>query len=148
MRQNVAAWLKAKSANSKLTNKEIAESIGISPSTMHASLYKARKEGWLRFEDPLNEFRYGMVPKIAENLNLFLDARDKQVTLEAAKATIFRQYAVEEGIAEAAPVTVLALKIEMPPGLVAGSTPPNLKGVIVGTPVGFIEAEVVKSDPD
>lgn len=144
MKQHVARWLTMKTANPDLTNKEIAQELGISLSTLQNTLYKARQQGWLTFVDPVDELKYGMIPKIADNLNLFLDARDRTVTLEAAKATLFREYASKEGINDAPPTTILALKIEMPTNA-APTT--NIKGVIVGTPVSLnvVEGEVVNA---
>jgi hypothetical protein len=142
---NVALWLKMQAADPKCTVKDVADHIGIAPRTLQNQIYKARKEGWLKFEDPLSEVKYGMIPKIAENLNLFLDARDKQVTIEAAKATIWRQFAHEEGIQDA-PSTVLALKIELPAGYTGGDLP-KPKGIIVGKP-NFVDAEVISAESD
>ena len=147
MRHNVATWLKMKAVNPKVTTREVGEALGVSASTIQNSIYKARKEGWLSITDPLDEFRYGMVPKAADNLNMFLDARDRQVTLEVAKAGIFNKVAVEDGTAPQA-VTVLALKVEMPP-MPDGFTPTsNIKGVIVGTPISMTEVVDGKIIPD
>ena len=142
MRFNVATWLKMKAANPKTTTREVGEALGLSASTIQNSIYRARKEGWLKLDDPLDEFRYGMIPKAADNMNLFLDARDKQVTLEVFKAGIAQRAAVEDGTAPQQ-VTVLALKVEMPP--VPPGTPSNIKGVIVGTPVSMdiVDGEVL-----
>lgn len=146
MKQNTATWLKMKAANPDLTNKEIAKELGISVNTLQNTLYKAKKEGWLTFTDPLEDLRYGMIPKIADNLNLFLDARDRTVTLEAAKATLFRRYQTEEGIAEQ-PSTILALKIELPEGFSRDNLP-KPKGVIVARPNTFVDAEVIEVKTD
>ena len=144
MKENVATWLRLKASDPKMSNKDIAATIGIAPKTLDNTLAKARKEGWLTFTDPLNELRYGMIPKIADNLNLFLDARDKQVTIEAAKATLFRQYQVEEGIQDS-PTTILALKIELPDGYTAADLP-KPKGVIIERPNTFTEGDAVEVD--
>lgn len=146
MKQNVAKWLTMKTADPDLTNKEIAEQLGIALRTLNNTLYKARKEGWLQFHDPLDELKYGMIPKVVDNLNLFLDARDRTVTLEAAKATLFREFANKEGIADAPPTTILALKIELPEGY-SRENLPKPKGVIVARP-NFVDAEVVKVESD
>lgn len=146
-RANVATWLKAKIADpGNVTIKDIAEQLGISPRTLHNQIYKGRKEGWLRFDDPIDEVRYGMVPKVVENLNLFLDTRDKQVTLEMAKATVLRQYQAEEGIADV-PNTIFALKIELPENFDKAGAAAKIKGVIVGKPIGFVDAEIVDVGP-
>lgn len=141
MKQNVVKWAQYRATEPNLTNKDIAEKLGISPYTLANTLYKARKEGWLEFADPLHALKYEMAPKVADNLNYWLDRRDKQVTLETAKATIFRQFAAEEGLQEQ-PTTILALKIELPDGYSGGELP-KPKGMIVGKPNQFIDAEVV-----
>lgn len=87
-----------------------------------------------------------MVPKVVENLNLFLDTRDKQVTLEMAKATVLAQYAKEEGTAQVSN-TVFALKIELPESFDKAEAAKSIKGVIVGKPIGFIDAEIVDVGP-
>lgn len=146
-RANVATWLKAKIADpGSVTIKGIAEQLGISPRTLHNQIYKGRKEGWLKFDDPIDELRYGMVPKVVENLNLFLDTRDKQVTLEMAKATVLAQYAKEEGTSQVSN-TVFALKIELPESFDKVGAAANIKGVIVGKPIGFVDAEIIDAGP-
>lgn len=149
-RQHVAAWLKAKMADPKISEKDIAESLGISPYTLRAQLYKARKDGWLKFNDPINEVKYGHIPLIAENIELFLRARDQKVTIEAAKATLWRDYQAKEGTLADTPTTIFALKIEMPEGFDAAKAASTVKGVIVGKPVtiegDFIDADKVTQD--
>lgn len=143
MKANVASWLKMKMADPQMSDKDIAAKLGISPSTLHNTLYKAKREGWIRFEDPLSEVRYGHLPLIAENLELFLKTRDKQVTIEAAKATLWKDYggvAPNSGGTAGTPM-VFALKIELPAGLDTARAASNVKGIIVGNPVGFTTSD-------
>lgn len=105
--------------------------LGVSHSTLQASILKAVEEGWLKFEDPISKIEYQIVPKVVRNLAKLLDEGDKQVTLETAKGTIFKTYQESKGISDA-PKTVLALKIEMPEGDVPIST--AVTGQILGTP--------------
>lgn len=87
--------------------------------------------------DPLARIEYDIIPQTLDNIAFYLSkegGRDKQVTLETAKATIYKQYQESKGISDA-PQTVLALKIDMgdPDG-------PQLKAVagsIVGAPRGL-----------
>lgn len=137
MRANTARWLQLKTTNPDLSNKDIAKELGIAYKTLENTLRKARREGWLKFHDPLDDFKYGTVPLIAENMELFLKARDKQVTIEAFKATLAKEYAQEQGVHEA-PTTILALKIELPDGY-SRENLPKPKGVIVARPHTFVE---------
>lgn len=148
MRHNVAEYLKLKIADPKITNQQIADKLGIAKSTLENTLYTARKDGWLKFTDPLDDVKYGHLPLIAENIELFLRARDQKVTVEAAKATLWRDYQAKEGTLVEAPTTVFALKIEVPEAFDKAAAAANIRGVIVGRPVelsgDFIDAEKVE----
>jgi Mn-dependent DtxR family transcriptional regulator len=110
-RDLVAAWIEFQIEDPKITKVETSRRLGISQKTLHASINRAVKEGWLKFDDPLSRIEHEIVPKVVDNLNHFLDKKDKTVTIEAAKGTIFKTYLESKGISEA-PQTVLALKIE------------------------------------
>lgn len=143
---HVAGWIRAKAANPDANNIEIAKQLGITVRTLRAALYKGRKQGWLEFSDPLHELKYGMVPKAMENLNLFLDARDKDITRDVLKATVFAEFAAAEGLQQQ-PNTIFALKIEVPEGFDKTAAAANIKGVIVGRGLGFdeiVDAEKVE----
>ena len=114
-RARVGDWIKARALEPGITDIEVARRMGISPTSLKSHISKATKEGWLQFDDPLADLEYTIIPKVTENLKLFLDARDKQVTIETAKGTIFKQFQDSKGISDA-PQTVLALKIEQPEG--------------------------------
>lgn len=128
IRSRVAQYIVIKATNPNITQADIARTIGISVSSLQGYLYKARKEGWITFEDPLNKLEYEIIPKVVENLNHFLDAKDKQVTIETAKGTLFKSYQESKGISDA-PKTVLAIKLETPEGEVQ-----IVSGHIVGKP--------------
>lgn len=139
-RQRVATWISMRVAEPGITNIEIARRMGILPATLNNYIYVARKAGWLEFSDPLLRLEHEIIPKTIDNLNSFLDAKDKQVTIEVAKGTIFKMFQESKGISEA-PKTILALKIEMPPaaeGMVKVAT-----GMVVGTPRMVIDAELL-----
>lgn len=123
-------WLAMRSLEPTLSTKDIADRLGISVGYMRNLIYDARKEGWLKFDDPMDQIEYGIVPKVIANLNHFLDAKDKTVTIETAKGTIFPQYKEAKGASDA-PHTVLALKIEMP---TPGDNVKVITGQIVGRP--------------
>lgn len=144
LKHRIKLWLKWKAIEPELSHKEAAKRFGIAPQTLSNNIYTATKEGWLRFEDPLNELRYEILPKVTHNLKYYLDQGDKEVTIKTAQGTIFRQFLDSEGIKDA-PTTVLALKIEMP------ANPPSngagMRGQIVGSPRTMepaIEAEIIK----
>jgi hypothetical protein len=135
-------WLQWKAIEPSLTHKDAAERLGIAPQTLTNLIHKASKEGWLKFENPMDELEYEIMPKVTHNLKYYLDQGDKDITIKTAQGTIFKQFLASKGVQEA-PSTVIAFKIEMPDGVDA-SNPPNIKGVIVGKgrTLETIDAEV------
>lgn len=106
--------MQLRQAEPGITNKEVAERLGLAPSTLNAYIGKARAQGWLVFSDPLSRIEHEIIPQTLDNLAFYLSkegGRDKQVTIETAKGTLFKQYQEAKGISDA-PQTVLALKIE------------------------------------
>lgn len=130
IRSRIADWLEVRALEPGITNTEIARRMGISRQSLQALIYKAQQEGLLKFEDPLDKIEYEVIPKVVNNLNHYLDAKDKTVTIETAKGTIFKAYQESKGINEAAQ-TILALKIEAAPG---GEGVKVVSGHIVGKP--------------
>ena len=120
------------------TRAEIAAKMGISRSGLNDIVKQGRDTGLLVFDDPMDQIEYEIIPKVLDNLNFYLDAKDKAVTIEAAKGTIFRSYQEARGISENNQ-TVIALKIETAGG-------PDVKvmtGHIVGKPKG-LPAQIVE----
>lgn len=134
-RARVGMWLAMRSLDPTLTNKDIADRLGISAQSLKNVIYRANKEGWLKFTDPLDRLEFGIIPKVVDNLDYFLDQRDKTVTVETAKGTIFHQYKESKTTAPAA-TTMLALKIELPE---PGQDIKVAVGQIVGKPRGLLE---------
>ena len=100
-------------------------------------VYKASKEGWLKFTDPTERFQNQIVPKVVDNIEHWIDKKDKTMTIEAAKGSgIFKNYQAIR-VEGQAPTTVLALKIEP---VAAGQTKVT-SGHVVGVPK-MIEGEV------
>lgn len=128
-RERISSWLQLKVIEPDITIAEAARKLRISSRALNASILRGVEEGWLRFEDPLSKIEYQIVPKVIRNLNRLLDEGDKNVTIETAKGTIFKQYQESKGLNEGAK-TILALKIEMP----EGENIPKLTGQILGTP--------------
>lgn len=118
-----------RSTDATLTNAEIARRLGVSPEHLNKLINQAVREGWLKFDDPMARVEHELIPKTLDNLALYLNQGDKQVTLETAKGTIFPAFREAKGISDA-PKTVLALKIELPDG--TSST--AVSGHIVGSP--------------
>ena len=133
IRPIIAHWIALRSLDPEITIASAAEKIGISKHTLRTYIYRATKRGWLQFDDPMSRIEYEIVPKVLDNLNFFLDARDKTVTVEAAKGTIFKTYADAKGTNTQQ--TVLALKIEMPDG----NETKIVGGHIVGRPKQLTE---------
>jgi len=76
----------------------------------------------------MDQVEHLLIPKVINNLNHFLDAKDRTVTIETAKGTLFKVFQESKGISEASQ-TVLALKIEQPEGMQT-----QVAGKIVGKP--------------
>lgn len=129
LRDRVAQYLHYSMTYPNETMKGLAEKMGIDRRYLHAIIRDGREAGILVFDDPLDRIEHEIVPKIVDNLNHFLDLKDRAVTIEAAKGTIFRSYQDAKGIVDG-PQTILALKIEQPDG----SDIKILTGNIVGRP--------------
>jgi transposase len=126
-RKRLTEWLTLKAQEPTLTTKEIAGRLGVAPATLYTLISRATKEGWLKFDDPIDRLEHEIIPKAIDNLSEFMDQKDKQATLETMKHTVFKQFQESKGISEQ-PTTVLALKIET-------VDPANMK-VITGHVVG------------
>ena len=112
-----------------LNLKQIAEELGLSHQTVKDISYKASKVGLLKYEDPYERFEQSIVPKVVDNIEYWIEQKDKKMTIEAAKgAGIFKAHQALKVESEA-PQTILALKIEMPPGAEA---PKIVTGRVVG----------------
>ena len=131
----IADWLHLRALEPDITLKEASVKLGMHRTTLSAVINNGVKEGWLRFDDPLSRIEHQIVPKVLDNLNHFLDARDKTVTIETAKGTVFKTYQESKGISQTSN-TVLALKIEMPEGM--GETK-IVTGSVVGKPKVIID---------
>lgn len=114
-RGRVMEWVQMRSMEPGITNIECAKRMGIAVSYLNGCISQARKEGWLRFEDPMARMEFEIVPKTIDNLSALLDAKDKTATIETAKGTIFKSYLSSQGISEQ-PQTVLALRIDRADG--------------------------------
>lgn len=143
-RHRVKMWLQWKAIEPKLTHAEAAARLDIAPQTLTNLLHRASKAGWLQFDNPLDELEYKQIPKVNEVINYHLDQGDKDVAVKMAQATIWKQYAAAKGATDQ-PTTVIAFKIEMPPGIENAASIP-VKGVIVGQPRTFEADFTVKEE--
>jgi len=127
-RKTIVAWIGLRSLEPDITNREAAKRLGVHANYLNSTITKAAKEGWLRFEDPLNRLEFQVLPKVVDNLDRFVEEGDKTVTIEVAKGTLFKAYQESRGLSDASQ-TVLALKIEPASGDIKVVT-----GQIVGKP--------------
>lgn len=114
IRDRIATWIQLRQQEPGITNIEASKRMGLAPNTLTGYITVARKEGWLTFTDPMSRIEHEIIPQVIDNLSYYLSkegGRDKQVTIETAKGTVFKQYQESKGISDA-PQTVLALKIE------------------------------------
>jgi hypothetical protein len=130
LRNRIVEWLKLRAEDPNITQTDAARKMGIAPKTLSAHISHATQQGWLKHIDPLARIEHEVVPKVLDNLNYYLDQRDKAVTLETAKGTVFKTFQESKGISDA-PKTVLALKIELPDH---PSEQPVMTGTVVGRP--------------
>ncbi len=143
-RDRIIAWMDMRVQFPGISNADCARKMGVTPSCLKGHIYKATREGWLKFNDPVERIDNEIIPKVLDNLQSFLDEKDKQVTIETAKGTIFKAYQEAKGITDA-PSTVLALKIEMPDPSIGMRVS---AGHIVGRPKEIVEATIVNEEKD
>lgn len=141
LRDRVAQYLHYSMTYPNETMTGLAEKMGIDRRHLHRIIKEGQEAGILIFDDPLDRIEHEIVPKVVDNLNHFLDLKDRAVTIEAAKGTIFRAYQDAKGIIESQQ-TILALKIEQPDG----SDVKILTGHIVGRPKELANS-IIDLDP-
>lgn len=129
IRENVGRWAAMRMVNPNITFSEAAKELQISSRTLTRYVNTGTKEGWLKFDDTIDRIEHEIVPRVLDNIVHFLRLKDRTVTIEAAKGTLFKPYQESKGISDA-PQTILALKIET-------VDPANVKvvsGHVVGKP--------------
>ena len=136
-RDRIIQWMSFRAAEPGITNKEVAKRLGLSARTLNTLISKAARQGWLKFEEPMERIEHEIIPKAIQNLSEFLDQKDHQATLETLKGTAFPVYRESKGAGDSSN-TVLALRIET-------ADPSDVKvltGNIVGTPRELTPIEV------
>lgn len=116
-----------------LTYKEIGQKLDLTAATVKGYVYRAAKEGWLKFENPYERFQNEIIPKVVDNIDYWIMKKDKQMTIEAAKGGGVFQSHQAVRVEGDAPQTVLNLRIETVP-LPLNALPKVVTGHIVGTP--------------
>lgn len=111
---------------------EIADKLDLSYSTVKNIVSKGNKQGLIQYDDPFERFENMLIPKVVDNIEYWLNEKDKKMTIEAAKgAGIFKAHQAIK-VEGQAPQTVLALKIEMPEA--SGLESKTIVGHVVGKP--------------
>lgn len=104
---------------------EIAKHLGLSYKSISPYVYRATKNGWLDFDNPKEQLKYAVVPKAVRNLDAALDKQEERlangmsvgdhVALKVVEMTIAKEY--DQQAATQMTQSVVAIKIEMPPGV-------------------------------
>lgn len=143
-KDRVIQWLFLRGQTPDITLTDAAKEIGIAPRTLASYVRDAAKEGWLQFSNPLEKLEHKVIPQAVDNLLEFLEAKDKQVTIEVARGTIFKSYQESQGMNKA-PQTILALHIETVPQ--EGVNIGVIEGKILGRPKQILEIHSEKEIP-
>ena len=117
---------------------EIGELLGIKATTVGYYVYRAGKNGWLtEFNSAKEAIEGNLLHKVVRNIEEFLEARDKEVTLEMLKATVGKEFGPEPGV-QTQNQTAISIRIEQP-----REAQPMRSGTIGGmaVPVVAIEGE-------
>ena len=106
---------------------EIADVVDVSAQTVRATLYDLRRAGL--GVDVTDRLDHGLVPEAVAQLGKMIEAGDKEAVFAVLKGRgALRQHVAGEGQGRG-PMTVLAVKCEMPPGM-----QPSLVGTVGGKP--------------
>lgn len=141
-RDRVGQWLAIRALDPSATLAEAATKIGIHATTLSKSINKAVKEGWLKFDDPLERIEHEIIPKTLDNISRFLDEGDRVVTIEAAKGTVYPLYKASKEVGHSAQ-PILALKIELAPGI---DPTIAIGGNVFGQPKTIIDVTPIPKD--
>jgi hypothetical protein len=143
LRFHISRYVAFRATEPNLSNADIARRMGIAPNSLTVYLKRAVEQGILRFDDPIDKLEHEIIPKTLNNLSEFLDNKDKQVTIEVAKGTLFPLFREAKGLVENRQNTVLAIKFENMPQVQGPSKDfigpvidlkPIGSGTVVGTP--------------
>lgn len=127
-----------------MSDKQIAEALGLAVSTVRTILYKARKQQG--FSDIVDRVENRAVPQAVDNLIEFLDEKDREFTKETLKGVgIFRSHSAQKVDASSETLNTLRVEFVMP-DFGAAALPQTAVGSIVANsrkPLPVLEGETV-----
>ena len=124
LRNTIAKWKLMRIQQPNWSTARIATELGMSKASLYRSIGQARKKGILKIEDVEDQIEHVLKPKVMENIEHYLNEKDKEMTIQAAKGIGI--FTPKQGSADQ-PTTVIGIKIEMPPG--ADNVSENIAGV-------------------
>lgn len=128
------------------SNDEIAQALGVKPATVRQYMFLAGRNGWLKKHavDPADRLEHEIAHKVVRNLDEMLDSEDVDrrdlATMKTAEGMLFKRFAAEQ-VAQAPPLAVIGIRIEMPPNV---STEVR-EGTTGGAP-RYVEAEILNGE--
>jgi len=139
------AYLALKAQGLKL--QAISDTINVPKDTIQTYMKRAHAKGWLNPTklDVEDQIELTIPERVVRNVNEFLDSRDKDVTIEAAKGVgIFKNHAAVKVDGQVGVGFALRVQVDLPQGIAALSPIQIRPGSVGGTPA--IEAEIVDND--
>jgi hypothetical protein len=136
------AYIALKAQGLQLT--AISEQLGVPKTTIQTYVKRAHRFGWLRPKDldVEDQFEISIPEKVARNVNEFLDERDKDITVEAAKGIgLFKNHQAVKVDGQVGVGFALKVQVELPAGIESRSPITIRPGSVGGTPA--IDAEIL-----
>lgn len=116
-----------------MSNKDIAEKLGVRPMRVNEILYKARTE--YGFRDLLERVEHQIIPQAVENLTTLLNEGDREATFETLKGTgVFRKHVVGKDSGATPASNALTVQINLPEGMTFDTMPMVAVGSILANP--------------
>lgn len=132
--------------------KQIAETLGYSEDVLRQYVSRAYKKGWINlssFNEVDDQLEYILKHKVVRNVNEFLDGRDKDVTLEAAKGLgMFKQPGKHDTGPAPTMGLALAVNVTVPPNA-SQQTPITIRPGTLGGARGLdvpLDADVMEDE--
>jgi transposase len=143
--QVAMAYVAMKAQGHKL--QAISDTLQIPKDTIKTYVARAHKAGWLEPRDlDVEDQQEVTLPElITRNVVEFLNARDKDVTVEAAKGIgIFKSHQAVKMEGQVGVGLALRVEVELPPGIAERSPIQIRGGSLGGTPA--VDGEFVEAD--
>jgi len=112
-RGRITEWIAMRALEPNISNNEVAERLGIQPHSLNSLIGRAVREGWLKFDNPLDRMEHEIIPLTMDKLKKLIKDDDKTAIIETAKGVIYPMFKESRGMHENQQ-TVLAIKIEYP----------------------------------